>query len=177
VRRGDGAKRRVALTFGTFFRIGERAAQPPDTVWRLAAEGHEVASRGWSHWRLWLGGPRRTAREIERAQELLSGLSGSEPRHFRPPRGMLYAAMLIALRRRRARGVLWSVQPEGLRPIPADLHVRHVLRRSQPGAIVDLHDAEGTPGAPARLLDALAPMINGLRAAGYEVVTVTELLR
>jgi hypothetical protein len=41
---------------------------------------------------------------------------------------------------------------------------------------VDLHDAEGTPRAPERLLQALPAMIDGLRAAGYELATVAELL-
>jgi peptidoglycan/xylan/chitin deacetylase (PgdA/CDA1 family) len=51
-----------------------------------------------------------------------------------------------------------------------------VLARAHAGAIVDLHDAEGTPGAPARLCAALPPMIDGLRAAGYTFTTVGELL-
>jgi len=72
--------------------------------------------------------------------------------------------------------VFWSIQPEGLRPAPADRQVSHVLGRAHPGAIVDLHDAEGTPRAPERLLAALPLMIDGLRDAGYELVTVAGLL-
>jgi hypothetical protein len=41
---------------------------------------------------------------------------------------------------------------------------------------VDLHDAEGVRGAPERLLAALPLMIDGLRAAGYELATVGDLL-
>ena len=51
-----------------------------------------------------------------------------------------------------------------------------MLARAHPGAIVDLHDAEGTPRAPERLLAALPVMLDGLRAAGYDLVTVAELL-
>ena len=43
-------------------------------------------------------------------------------------------------------------------------------------ASVDLHDAEGTPGAPARLLEALPALLDGLRGRGYALVTVGELL-
>ena len=84
--------------------------------------------------------------------------------------------MFPLLRARGVRPVLWSIQPEGLRPAPAGAQAEYVVRRAHPGAIVDLHDAEGTRGAPARLLDALPPMIGGLRARGYELTTVADLL-
>ena len=89
---------------------------------------------------------------------------------------MVNAAMFPLLRARRLRPIFWSIQPEGLRPAPADAQAAYVVARAHPGAIVDLHDAEGTPGAPARLIAALPAMIDGLRAAGYELTTVGELL-
>ncbi|OGK95971.1 MAG: hypothetical protein A3E31_18395 [Candidatus Rokubacteria bacterium RIFCSPHIGHO2_12_FULL_73_22] len=196
--RGGRAQRRVALTFddgpdptwtprvldllrargvrGSFFVVGARAARAPEVVRRMAGEGHEVASHGWSHRSLWLCGPRRTAEEVGRSHELLTALTGCAPRHFRPPWGMVNAALFLALRRHGQRCVFWSVQPEGRRPAPAEAQARRVLARAHPGAIVDLHDAEGTPRAPERLLAALPVMLDGLRAAGYDLVTVAELL-
>jgi peptidoglycan/xylan/chitin deacetylase (PgdA/CDA1 family) len=197
LRRGGAGTRSVALTFddgpdpdwtprvleilaarqvrGTFFLVGTRAARAPDTVRSIAAGGHEVASHGWCHRSLWLCGPRRTAIEVERNQDLLTGLTGVEPRLFRPPWGMVNAALFPILARHRLRCVFWSIQPEGLRPAPVESQVRHVIRRAHAGAIVDLHDAEGTAGAPARLCAALPSMIDGLRDAGYGFATVTAL--
>lgn len=196
--RGPRGARRVALTFddgpdpewtprvlavlaargvrASFFLVGERAARSPETVRRIAGEGHEVGNHSWSHRSLWLCGPRRTEAEIGRCHELLATLTGSAPRFFRPPWGMVNLAMFAALARRGVRCVFWSIQPEGLRPAAATLQAARVLRRAHPGAIVDLHDAEGTPGAPARLLDALPAVIDGLRDAGYDFATVGELL-
>src|SRR5205814_2168752 len=198
VRRGPAARRSIALTFddgpdavwterildilvhkharASFFLVGERAARVPETVRRIAAAGHEIASHGWSHRSLWLCGPRRTEDEIGRAHRLLGSLAGRPPRFFRPPWGMVNAAMFGALRRHQERCVLWSIQPEGLRPVAAAQQVGDVLHRAHPGAIVDLHDAEGTLGAPLRLVAALAPMIDGMREMGYELVTVGDLL-
>ncbi|HEX3175420.1 MAG TPA: polysaccharide deacetylase family protein [Methylomirabilota bacterium] len=191
------AGRRVALTFddgpdpvftprvldllaersvrATFFLVGERAARAPDVV-RAIAAAHEIGSHGWSHRSLWLCGPARTDAEIGRARAVLGDLTGSAPALFRPPWGMVNAAMFAALRRHGQRCIFWSIQPEGLRPAPAASQVTRVLRRAHPGAIVDLHDAEGTPAAPARLCEALPEMIDGLREAGYELGTVGELL-
>lgn len=198
VRRGPATRRRVALTFddgpdptwtprvldllaarrvrASFFLVGERAARAPDTVRRIAGEGHEVASHAWSHRSLWFLGPRATEREVARSHELLAALSGREPRHFRPPWGMVNATLFGALRRHGERLVLWSIQPEGLRPVSAERQVDRVLGRVRPGAIVDLHDAEGTPAAPERLVAALPGMIDGLTRTGYELATVAELL-
>jgi peptidoglycan/xylan/chitin deacetylase (PgdA/CDA1 family) len=196
--RGPGHTRRLALTFddgpdpewtprvlerlaaggvrATFFVVGERAERAPDLVRRMAAEGHEVGNHSWSHRSLWLCGPRATADEIARAHDCITALAGTPPRHFRPPWGMVNAAMFSAVRRVGERCVFWSIQPEGQRPAPADRQVGYVLRRAHPGAIVDLHDAEGTPGAPGRLLDALPALLTGLRERGYDFATVGELL-
>ncbi len=196
--RGPATARRVALTFddgpdpvwtprvldllaarrvsASFFLVGERATRAPEVVRRIAAQGHEVASHAWTHRSLWFLGPRATESQVARTHELLTALTGDEPRHFRPPWGMVNGALFGALRRHGERLVFWSIQPEGLRPVTADRQTRHVLERAHPGAIVDLHDAEGTPAAPERLLGALPSMIDGLRNAGYELTTVAELL-
>jgi peptidoglycan/xylan/chitin deacetylase (PgdA/CDA1 family) len=198
-RRGPGDRNRLALTFddgpdpdwtprvldllrerrvrATFFLVGERAARAPDLVRRIAGEGHEVANHSWSHRSLWLCGPRATEAEVGRAHEYLAGLTGTEPRHFRPPWGMLNASLFPVLRRWRERCILWSVQPEGLRPVDTDVLLGHVLTHAHAGAIVDLHDAEGTPGAPERLCAALPQMLERLTETGYELVTVGELLQ
>jgi peptidoglycan-N-acetylglucosamine deacetylase len=97
-------------------------------------------------------------------------------RHFRPPWGMVNAAMFGALRRHGQRCVFWSIQPEGLRATPPVRQADHVLRRAHSGAIVNLHDAEGVRGAPERLLASLPPIIDGLRELGYDLATVAELL-
>jgi peptidoglycan/xylan/chitin deacetylase (PgdA/CDA1 family) len=196
--RGSRDGRRLALTFddgpdpawtprvldllrdagarATFFLVGEKALRAPQVVRRMAAEGHEIGNHSWSHRSLWLCGPRATAAEIGRAHDCLGALTGVPPRHFRPPWGMVNAAMFPALRRVGERCVFWSIQPEGRRPAPAERQVAHVLGRAHAGAIVDLHDAEGTPAAPGRLVHALPPMLDGLRERGYALTTVGELL-
>jgi peptidoglycan-N-acetylglucosamine deacetylase len=160
----------------TFFLVGERAQRAADVVRSLVAGGHEVGNHGWSHRSLWLCGPRRTRREVVSAHEVLAALAGHPPQFFRPAWGMVNAALPAALRACGERAVFWSLQPEGLRAVSAERQTAHILRRAHPGAIVDLHDAEGLPGAPARLVDALPRMIEGLRAAGYGFATLGTLL-
>lgn len=198
IRRGPRGSKLLALTFddgpdpaytpkvlevleavgvrATFFVVGKRAARAPGLVREMAAAGHEIENHSWSHSSLWLCGPRRTAREISSVQELVADLTGRAPRFFRPPWGMVNLALFPTLRRLGMRCVLWSDQPEGLRAVAPDEIATRVVRSAAPGAIVDLHDAEGVRGAPGRLLEALPRMLEGLHAAGYACVSLTELL-
>jgi peptidoglycan/xylan/chitin deacetylase (PgdA/CDA1 family) len=198
VRKGEGSAPRVALTFddgpdprwtpvildilaerdvrGSFFLIGERARRAPGVVRAIEAAGHEIGNHSWSHRSLWRCGPSRTRLEVARAHQVLADLSGRAPRYFRPPWGMVNAALPSALRACGERAVFWSIQPEGLRPVNSPRQVERILDAAHPGAIVDLHDAEGTAGAPARLAAVLPAAIAGLRAAGYTFATVSELL-
>jgi peptidoglycan/xylan/chitin deacetylase (PgdA/CDA1 family) len=198
VRRGPSSSPRIALTFddgpdaqwtprvldilaahrvqATFFLIGERARRLSGIVRAIAAAGHEIGNHSWSHPSLWLCGPARTRFEVRHAHAALADLAGEAPRFFRPPWGMVNAALPAALRDCEERAVLWSIQPEGLIPAGPARQVERVLRRADAGAIVDLHDAEGLAGAPARMVAALPDAIAGLRAAGYGFATVGQLL-
>jgi peptidoglycan/xylan/chitin deacetylase (PgdA/CDA1 family) len=160
----------------TFFVIGERAARAAGVVRRIAGEGHEVANHSWSHRNLWFCGPAATREQVGRGHDTIAELTGVAPRHFRPPWGMVNAATFAAVRAAGERVVFWSIQPEGQRPAPAEHQVTYVLGRARAGAIVDLHDAEGTPRAPERLVQALPRMLGGLRERGYALTTVSELL-
>jgi peptidoglycan/xylan/chitin deacetylase (PgdA/CDA1 family) len=196
--RGPALGRRIALTFddgpdplwtpriadalaargvrATFFLVGQRADAHPTAVRAIVEAGHEIASHGWSHRNLWFCGPRGTADEVRRAQDRLAELSGATPRFFRPPWGMVNAALFGVLRRAHLSCVFWSIQPEGLRPQRPDAQTAYVIARAHAGAIVDLHDADGVPGAPERLAAALPAMVDGLRDRGYALTTVGELL-
>jgi peptidoglycan/xylan/chitin deacetylase (PgdA/CDA1 family) len=196
--RGPALGRRVALTFddgpdpawtpriadalaargvrSTFFLVGRRADAHPAAVRAIVDAGHEVASHGWSHRSLWLCGPRRTAHEVLRAQARLHELSGALPRFFRPPWGMVNAALFGVLRRADLSCVFWSLQPEGLLARTPEDQVGYVLAHVHAGAIVDLHDADGVRGAPRRLAAALPAMIDGLRDRGYTPTTLGDLL-
>ena len=89
---------------------------------------------------------------------------------------MVNASLFSVLRRAGLSCVFWSIQPEGLRARDPRAQTARVLARAHPGAIVDLHDADGVPGAPERLAAALPAMIDGLRDQGYTLTTVGDLL-
>ena len=196
--RGSREGRKVALTFddgpdpeatprvldilarhdiaATFFLIGARVARNASLVRRIAGAGHDLGNHTWDHRSLWLAGPRETACVVRQGHEAVADAAGAPPRFFRPPWGMTNLALFPALRRLGTPCVFWTVQTEGLRPASPAAQAERARRRARPGAILDLHDADGVPGAGARLVEALPAMIEGLRADGYALVPLRDLL-
>jgi peptidoglycan/xylan/chitin deacetylase (PgdA/CDA1 family) len=197
-RRGPAGARQVALTFddgpdeaatprllrllaardvrATFFLIGERAVRHPNLVRAISAAGHEVGNHTWRHRNAWFLPPVIAAREITEGARIVADILGQAPRLYRPPWGIVNAATLATARRLGLVTVLWSIQHEGLRPRAPAAQLRHVSDRLHDGAIVDLHDAPGLPGAPERLLAVMPGLLDLLDARGYAAVRVGELL-
>ncbi|WP_245995156.1 XrtA system polysaccharide deacetylase [Inmirania thermothiophila] len=69
----------------TFFVLGWVAEREPGLVRRIAAEGHEVASHGWSHERVGALGPGAFRDEVRRSKALLEDLSGTAVIGYRAP--------------------------------------------------------------------------------------------
>lgn len=162
---------------GTFFLVGERAIKDRETVRSLISGGHEVGNHTWSHKHLWTCLPSRKEDEIVRGASAIAEAAGRAPRYFRPPWGMVNLPVFPILRRLGTPCLLWSIQLERLRPRPPQLMVERAMRKVHPGAIVDLPDADGVPGAGRRLVEALPAITYRLCQQGYELAPLGELLR
>jgi peptidoglycan/xylan/chitin deacetylase (PgdA/CDA1 family) len=197
-RRGPAGRGQVSLTFddgpdpeatprllrllaarnarATFFLVGERATRHPDLARAIVDEGHEVGNHTWRHRNAWFLGPRATAEEIVGGARRLADITGRLPRLFRPPWGIVNVAALQAVRGAGFATVLWSLQPEGLRPVAPGDQLRYCARRMHDGAIVCLHDAPGLPGAPERVLRLVPDLLGLLDDRGYAAVSAGTLL-
>ena len=161
---------------GAFFLIGQRARKAPEVARRIALAGHDLGNHTWSHPSLWRCGPDHTEREIGDGHAAIADAAGAPPRFFRPPWGKTNLAMFGVARRLDTPCVFWTVQPESRRPVEPAEQARRGIARARAGAIYDLHDADGVPGAGARLLEYLPTLVAGLRAQGYALVPLHELL-
>jgi peptidoglycan-N-acetylglucosamine deacetylase len=196
--RGPRERRAVALTFddgpdpdwtprvldvlaregvrAAFFLIGQRARRAPEIARRIAGAGHDLGNHTWSHRSLWRCGPAHTEREIQDGHTAIADAAGEPPRFFRPPWGKTNLAMFGVARQLDTPCVFWTVQPEGRRPVDPAEQARRGIARARAGAIYDLHDADGVPGAGARLVEYLPTLVAGLRAQGYALVPLRDLL-
>ena len=67
----------------TFFTLGWVAKKLPHLVRRVAAEGHEIASHGWSHAPLWRLTPASFRDEVRTSKSFLEDLSGQAVQGYR----------------------------------------------------------------------------------------------
>jgi len=164
-------------TPATFFPLGERVRRWPHLARMVAAAGHEVACHGDTHRSLAVLPPGATVDALRRAQGSIGDACGVAPRFFRPPYGTFNLAAWLAAPRLGMRRTLWSAWARDWEEqATPELIAARLLRGAAPGAILLLHDADGSPGAPRRTLAALPAILDGLRERGLRPVTLSELV-
>lgn len=70
---------------GTFFTLGWIAQRYPAMMRRIADAGHEIASHGWDHARVFTLGRDAFAADIERARKVLEDVTGQRVTGYRAP--------------------------------------------------------------------------------------------
>jgi peptidoglycan/xylan/chitin deacetylase (PgdA/CDA1 family) len=159
----------------TFFVMGAELQHDPSVAPRLVAAGHELANHTWHHDRMVLKSPSYIASEIESTDALIRAAGWRGEIHFRAPFGKKLVGLPWYLWRHHRTHVTWDVAPDSDRmDHPTDRIVAAVLAQVRPGSIILLHPwYHGREASRA----AIAPIIAGLRARGFEFVTVEELLK
>jgi peptidoglycan/xylan/chitin deacetylase (PgdA/CDA1 family) len=160
----------------SFFVLGWWAERQPGILKRIADDGHEVASHGHSVFDLTSVSDAAVREDLERADTAISAVTGKSTRP-------LWSAS-AGYRNARVHRIAASL---GYRPIyltvdsldwtqdaTADSVYNRVMERTVNGAIVVLHfDSPTTVRSTA---GALPRLIDDLRAKGFSLVTVSELL-
>lgn len=157
----------------TFFVNGAPLEEAPELGARLVAAGHELGNHTYSHARMVLKSPASIRTEVERTDALIRGAGQGGDILFRPPYGWKLAGLPWYLARHGRTSVTWDVEPDS----PpwggnAERIANACVRDVRPGSIVLLHVWWQEPSRAA-----LPVVIDRLRAAGYEFLTVRELLR
>jgi peptidoglycan/xylan/chitin deacetylase (PgdA/CDA1 family) len=156
----------------TFFLLGSMAVRSPGLVRETAAAGHEIALHGWAHRPLLLRGPRATYDDLARARDLVGGLTGTPPRLFRPPYGVMTGGTYLACRRLDLTPVLWTAWGKDwrARATPRSVHDT-VARDLRGGGTVLMHDSDCTSatGSWRNTLAALPRLLDTCRDRGLAV--------
>jgi peptidoglycan/xylan/chitin deacetylase (PgdA/CDA1 family) len=142
----------------TFFLLGHMTRRAPGLAAEIAAAGHEVAVHGDEHRSMLWRRPARVVVDVARARDAVVDATGTLPRRFRPPFGMLSAGALRAARRCELDTVLWTAWGRDWRPLATAASVAEdVLRGRVDGGTVLLHDSDCTssPGSWRAALGAL----------------------
>ena len=149
----------------SFFVLGDAAANHPELVTRIAAEGHRVEVHGANHRTVVFRGPAALNAELIGVVDRVEALTGRRPRWWRPPFG---ARPLLGANPTRAglRLVTWSWSAKDY---VLGAAASAALPEVRSGAIALLHDGAGAPSARARTLAALPILVANARAARLTV--------
>ncbi|MBE3589465.1 MAG: polysaccharide deacetylase family protein [Firmicutes bacterium] len=156
-------------TPATFFVSGPWALAHPEEARAIRAAGHALGTLGEGGRRLSRVSVARLKAELERAASAVETASGTRPAWFRPPDGDYDTDVVRAAREAGLETVTWTVDARDEGAADPQSVARRVLRAARPGAIVRLHADDGAPATA----DAIAPIVQGLRAAGYRLVTLS----
>jgi peptidoglycan/xylan/chitin deacetylase (PgdA/CDA1 family) len=161
----------------TFFLTGRWAARVRSLAAEIVAAGHEVAVHGYGHQCLLLRGPTGTYDDLARGLDAVASATGTEPRWFRPPYGVLTGPALRAAKRLGLTTVLWTAWGEDWAPgmTPESVH-RTVLADLSGGGTVLLHDSDvtATPGSWRATLGAVPLVVASAFERGYKVGPLAE---
>jgi cellulose synthase/poly-beta-1,6-N-acetylglucosamine synthase-like glycosyltransferase/spore germination protein YaaH/peptidoglycan/xylan/chitin deacetylase (PgdA/CDA1 family) len=171
----------------TFFAIGENANRYPSVLKREYEEGHEIGNHTYTHEHFDENTPAKTVQfELNLTQRLIESTLGVKTVFFRPPYGIDHqpetANEVSMLPIPQEMGYMivgaqidphdWG-SPGGGAPPPADEIVKRVLADVNRGHIILMHDGGGDR---SQTVLALPRVIDELRAAGYQIVPVSELV-
>jgi cellulose synthase/poly-beta-1,6-N-acetylglucosamine synthase-like glycosyltransferase/peptidoglycan/xylan/chitin deacetylase (PgdA/CDA1 family)/spore germination protein YaaH len=172
----------------TFFVIGLEAYQEPALLERIYAEGHEIGNHTYTHPDLEELSPAQMRLELVLSQRLIQSRVGASTRLFRPPYGVDDQAVSnVGLDRLRLAQQLgyeivgaqidandWGSEGNEKPPTPDEI-VSTVLEQAHDGDghVVLLHDGGGDRSST---IAALPRLIDALRADGFELAAVSELL-
>ncbi len=172
----DEILRDLGAVKATFFLMGAEMHTNPSIAPRLIATGHQIGNHTWHHDRMVFKSPSYIASEIESTDALIRAAGWRGPILFRAPYGKKLVGLPWYLWRHNRTHITWDVEPKRNPRIDqhTDRIVADVLAHTRPGTIILLHPwYHGREAMRA----AIAPIIAGLRARGYELVTVNELRR
>jgi peptidoglycan/xylan/chitin deacetylase (PgdA/CDA1 family) len=163
---------------GTFFVMGHRVEQYPGLVQALFKAGHEVGNHSFSHPRLTKIAQLSREQELERTALDLNLLGCPQSQGlFRPPYSAYDDRLKAYLAHTHRRLVLWSIDSGDWRGLAAPAIIKNVLSRVRNGAIIIFHDScENARADRHPTVEALSIILPALKAAGYRMVTVSQLL-
>jgi peptidoglycan/xylan/chitin deacetylase (PgdA/CDA1 family) len=194
VSRGSPRKREIALTIddgpgpltpqfvhtlerlhvpATFFVVGQQLNSFDRGLRDAVRAGFAIGDHTEQHQNLPSLRTGLQAKAVEDAALRIRSYGLPYPRLFRPPGGAFDAATLQVLRRHRMLAVLWTVDTEDFMRPGTRAIVQRAVDGARNGAIILMHDGGGDR---SQTLAALPAIVHRLRARGYQLVTVPQML-
>lgn len=155
----------------TFFTVGWRVNTNPSLVRRAHAEGHEIGNHSYNHPDLTKQRRATIRSELARTSDAILRATGERPTAMRPPYGAWNETVRSVVKERNeGPTILWDVDTLDWQHRNPRTTIQKVKTLAKPGSIILMHDIHKTT------VDAVPGVIDALRAKGYHLVTVEQLL-
>lgn len=153
----------------TYFFVGKWAEKNQEMVRQIVSRGHEAANHGYSDSVLMSQlSPKEMERDIQKTNDVLKELTGTDPLFFSSHCGELNEDILEVSARLNMRTVMWSLDTVDWKLPGAEVMADKILGGAHNGATVLMHPTEQTPAA-------LEIIIQGLKEQGYALVPLSRL--
>lgn len=162
-----------------FFAVGANVAKHPEIVRLIDASGHVVGNHSYSHDHFaFLYGRGYWRGQLGRTNDLLCQILGKRPALFRPPMGIKTWHVVRAAKANGQTLITWSLRAMDGVPTTTARILARILPNARPGDIISLHDGIEPfgNGHPQATIAAIRPLVIGLRARGFQVVRLDQLL-
>ena len=159
----------------TFFVLGHQVAANPQIAARIVDEGHEIANHSFRHPNFTGINASRIRDELSRTSDEIYTATGVRPTLMRPPYGAHNQTARDVAAEFGYPVIMWSVDTRDWESRNVDKIMTHFRNadgtsRIKDGDIILMHDIYGTT------IDAAILAIDFLLSAGFEFVTVSELI-
>ena len=155
----------------TFFLIGNKVAANPTGAKRIADAGMEVANHTWEHPNMTTIPPEDIGSQISKANDAIQAATGQRPKLLRTAGGLINDNVLAAAKQQGMADINWDVIPFDWMNDSNTAATRYMLMTQiKPGSVVLFHDTYSST------VDLVYQFIPVLRANGYHLVTVSQLL-
>ena len=155
----------------TFFLIGNKVAANPAGAKRIADAGMEVENHTWEHPNMTTIPPEDIGSQISKANDAIQAATGQRPKLLRTAGGLINDNVLAAAKQQGMADVNWDVIPFDWVNDSNTAATRYMLMTQiKPGSVVLFHDTYSST------VDLVYQFIPVLRANGYHLVTVSQLL-
>lgn len=151
----------------TFFEVGNSVSRYPQISRAVLKGGNELGNHSWNHPDFNRIGTAKTVKQVIRTNQALYRATGQLPEYVRPPYGNITAAEGRAIEQPIIR---WPVDSRDWAYLNTQKDIKSVLGATRNGSIILMHDIH----APS--VAAVPTIIHRLKAKGYHLVTVSQLL-
>ncbi|GAB2672757.1 polysaccharide deacetylase family protein [Flavihumibacter cheonanensis] len=161
----------VANVPACFFCIGKRVEQYPDLASRIVEQGHTIGNHSYSHHALFdLYSSARMKEELEQTNRLIYAATKSKPAYFRPPYGVTNPNLAKAVKKTGMTTIGWNIRSLDTVAKDEKKLLEKLWKELRPGAILLFHDTMAITAA------ILPEFLQGVRARGYEIVPIDQLI-